>query len=79
MRVVVLVAVGTADVKQKEKRKTNHLFTRMGGRQYGQMNGCGSGHLCMRHGWMVVVLAVDPADVKKKSNEKYLLMRVGGS
>ena len=46
-RTVVAMAVGTANVKQKEKRKTNHLFTWMGGRQYGRMNGCSSGHLCV--------------------------------
>ena len=70
---VVVVAVGTADVKQKkEEKKTNHLFTRMDGRQCGQTNGGGSGHLRARRGWMVV-LAVDPADVKKKLNESFYL------
>ena len=66
--VVVVVAVNAADVKKKERRKKKKKLTRcgcVGGRQRERTNGCGSGHLRVRRGWMVVVLAVDPADVRK--------------
>ena len=78
---VVVVAVGTADVKQKkEEKKTNHLFTRMDGCQCGQTNGGGSGHLRTRRGWMVVLAnGRRSCGCKEKIERKFLLTCVGGS
>ena len=54
---------GCKEERKKTKEKKN--LQGVGGRQHERMNSCGSGHLRVRRRWMVVVLAVDPADVRK--------------
>ena len=82
---VVMLAVEPGDVKKKEEKKKKGLLTRMDGGRRGRT-------VCVRtrcvwwktrcirgaDGWVVVVLAVEPGDVKKKKKKKVLPTWMGG-
>ena len=75
-----MLAVGPGDVKKKKR----FTYTGDGGRR-GRTDGVRTRCVwwktrCIRgaDGWVVVVLAVEPEDVKKKEKRKVLPTRMGG-